>query len=159
MGVVVYQGLHVKHEKESTLTTMHMTYYWGVLHEAVVFEAWKPDTTGQTVGSCLIVMALAMLLEFIKYVRAVYLYDEKLTSSSTGAILTNVKHISSCLVYMLQMFLSYTLMLVCMLYNLWLVCSICIGFGLGRYLFGVLPESHVNARGEVNNAVEEGECC
>ena len=45
---------------------MHMTYYWGVLHEAVVFEAWKPDTTGQTVGSCLIVMALAMLLEFIR---------------------------------------------------------------------------------------------
>jgi len=138
---------------------MHMTYYWGVLHESIVFEAWKPDSTGQTVGSCFIVLAMAMLLEFIKYVRAVYLYDHQLSTVSTGAVLCSFKHIGNCLVYMLQMFLSYTLMLVCMLYNLWLVCSICIGFGLGRYLFGVLPEQHVNSSGRINNAVEEEDCC
>ena len=53
--------------------------------------------------------------------------------------------------YVVQMFLSYSLMLVCMYFNVWLVFAVCFGMGVGRLMFGVIPnDGQVGLVGEEN---------
>jgi len=147
---------------------MHMTYYFGILNEAVVFEGLRPSNAGQTVGVCFLAIAMVFAAELIKYVRFKYLTTGHLTAETPYLkALFDFNHIMNCLLYGLQQFLLYTIMLMVMLYNVWLVMSICLGYVLARWL-----RANANARsaavsaaqeGLVNNAVDEEDadrnCC
>merc|ERR1712025_14699 len=135
---------------------MHMTYYFGFIKEPVVVSWWNVETTGQTVGTCFMGVALVLILYLIKYIRAQYL-SPKLTSKSYFAGVFNCKHVCNSLLFGLQMFISYTLMLACMLYNMWLILSICLGFVLAQLL--LVEEGSSGASGKVNEAMSEEDCC
>merc|ERR1712048_111553 len=141
---------------------MHMWYYFGTLHEKVLFSWLNPDNAAQTFAVCLLAFAFAILHELLKYVRQVYFYnDEILKLEGTAAIFNPTWMINNGL-YVVQMFLSYSLMLLCMYYNVWLVLAVCLGMGVGRLLFGIVPrEGKVNdVVGQDNNGqIAEENCC
>ena len=117
---------------------MHMSYYFGSLHELVVFPFWKPDNTAQTILTCFVAIILVILLQTIKIYRQKCLrlpdFDLSQTDASVSAILFDKNHLLSSFLLFLQHFLSYTLMLAAMLYNLWLILSICFGFMLSYWV-------------------------
>ena len=145
---------------------MHMTYYFGILNEAVVVNFWKPSNELQTFATCLMAIALVFLLQLIKIVRVLY-FDPKFPSKySYHACLFNGKHVINSLLLFFQQFLSYTLMLAAMLYNMWLLMSVCLGFVLAHWLTAnlLVPEGKSSEQlGAVNEVAKQGEeleeCC
>lgn len=144
-----------------------MTYYWGILNEAVVFQFWKPDDAGTTVATCFMAIAFVIILDLIKLIRHKYFNIAHLKYETNFAKqLFDVKHIVNCLLYGFQMFISYTLMLAVMLYNLYLIIAICFGFALSRWITATSFMSEVergNNEGDADSLVRENngeqECC
>ena len=140
---------------------MHMWYYFGTLHEKVLFSWLNPDNEAQTFAVCLMALAFAILHELMKYVRQVYFWDDAIRQKSGFSMLFDGKWLVNNLLYVVQMFLSYSLMLVCMYFNVWLVLSVCLGMGIGRLLFGIVPASgsvNVAVTGEENKGQTEEGC-
>merc|ERR1712127_287283 len=145
------------------LIIMHMTYYFGILNEAVVVPFWKPSNEMQTFATCLMAIALVFVLQLIKIIRINYL-DPKFTSSDNyTSCLFNVTHLLNSILLFFQQFLSYTLMLAAMLYNMWLLMSICFGFVLAHWLTANAmvksTEKDGAARPVVNAVTDMEECC
>eukprot|EP01114_Cavostelium_apophysatum_P020738 TRINITY_DN7033_c0_g1_i1.p1 TRINITY_DN7033_c0_g1~~TRINITY_DN7033_c0_g1_i1.p1 ORF type:complete len:143 (+),score=3.03 TRINITY_DN7033_c0_g1_i1:71-499(+) len=114
----------------------------------IVFEGWKTETVWQYALSCIAVIILSACYEFIvtlKYNIAVHSkvkVDEEETHGLINGMsvrknsLLNSTHIKITLMHILQITLSYFLMLVVMTYNVGLFISCITGYGLGFFLFG-----------------------
>ena len=130
---------------------MHMQYYFGILNEKILFSFLYPQNAGQTFAVCLMAFAFAILHELMKYVRQVYFYDDAIKMKTGFAAIFDGKWVINNALYVVQMFLSYSLMLVCMYFNVWLVFAVCFGMGVGRLMFGVIPnDGQVGLVGEEN---------
>ena len=114
-------------------------YYFGILNEKVVFDGLVSDSVGTTVGCCFLAVFFVLAMEMIKWIRITYFYDADLSTASVGKMLSDKSHIISSILYGLQMLISYTIMLFAMLYNVYLIVSICVGFIIGHWIFGVPP--------------------
>ena len=143
-----------------------MTYYFGILNEAVVVSFWKPTNEIQTFATCLMAIALVFLLQLIKIVRALYFTPNFSSQDSYGSCLFNSKHLINSILLFFQQFLSYTLMLAAMLYNMWLLMSVCLGFVLAHWLTANLMVQEKNNGNAVdfaavNDIAKQGdsECC
>jgi copper transporter 1 len=137
---------------------MMMTFHGGYC-ETVLFEWWKVSGAGGLVASMVVIFILALLYEALKYYR-LNMSLNGYVSKQCGDIertcgpgcrgATNAQESSGrkqptmlSLVHGLQTFLqivqvllSYFLMLVFMTYNVWLCVALVIGAGLGYFLFG-----------------------
>merc|ERR1712110_520199 len=136
-GSIQFSRATIKQKK--TPFIMHMYYYFGILNETILFGGVKPSNAGQTFAVCLVAFACAVLHEFMKYARQVWLFDPSIRNKSELAALLDVKWMLNCAAYFVQMFLSYSLMLLCMYFNVWLVIAVCLGMAVGRWLFGIIP--------------------
>ncbi|EDO27532.1 predicted protein [Nematostella vectensis] len=126
----------------------------------ILFEGWSVDTVGGMIGSCIAVFILAVLYEGLKvsremlkrkygYVMSVDM-DTKVYGSNQNQTVTvtetrghiprskicNLHHFIQSLLHIVQVTLSYFLMLIFMTYNGWLCIAVALGAGFGYFLFG-----------------------
>ncbi|XP_076228158.1 copper transporter 1A isoform X2 [Nomia melanderi] len=132
---------------------MSMTFHGGYC-ENVLFESWKISSVGGLVGSMIGIMIMAALYEGLKYYRE-YLfwktYNALQYRSVTMPAEKNVvaednrvvqptmlswMHTFQTFLHIVQIVLSYFLMLIFMTYNVWLGFAVVFGAAIGYFLFG-----------------------
>ncbi|CAH0553665.1 unnamed protein product [Brassicogethes aeneus] len=141
---------------------MSMAFHFGS-SETVLFSKWHFETVGGLVGSMIGIFFMAALYEGLKYYRE-YLFwkqynalqyravsiPEKGTTPEDNQVvhvvgevihkqpptMLSIMHFFQTFLHMVQMVLSYFLMLIFMTYNVWLCIAVVLGAGVGYFLFG-----------------------
>lgn len=128
--------------------------HWGAC-EFILLRSWQANSTGKFVAAFIGFFLMAFLYEGLKYYREVLFIKSQesritLRKNSEGesivstAKLTiaqqmfNMPHFIQSLLHFAQVFVSYILMLIVMLCNMWLIIAICLGAALGYFAFGWL---------------------
>ncbi|CAG9772478.1 unnamed protein product [Ceutorhynchus assimilis] len=119
----------------------------------VLFENWHFTTVGGLIGSMIGIFIMAALYEGLKYYRE-YLFWKTYNALQYRAVSLPDKapapedpqvvqprmiskiHFFQTFLHMIQMVLSYFLMLIFMTYNVWLCIAVVLGAGTGYFLFG-----------------------
>ncbi|XP_078605099.1 high affinity copper uptake protein 1-like [Branchiostoma floridae x Branchiostoma japonicum] len=131
----------------------------------VLFYEWKIESVAALIGSCIGVFAIAVLYEGLKVWREMLmvrardsenvasqsiqlLTDKKITKYTQDDIIPvdppprkrdqmfNRMHALQSLLHIVQVLVSYGLMLVFMTFNVWLCLSVALGAGAGYFVFG-----------------------
>ncbi|XP_011137725.1 high affinity copper uptake protein 1 isoform X2 [Harpegnathos saltator] len=132
---------------------MSMTFHTGVC-ESVLFDSWRITSIGGLVGSMIGIIIMAALYEGLKYYRE-YLFWKTYNSLQYRSVtVPNEKnvvaedsrvvqptmlswmHLFQTFLHIVQIVLSYFLMLIFMTYNVWLCCAVVLGAAIGYFLFG-----------------------
>ncbi|KAK0065708.1 high affinity copper uptake protein 1 [Biomphalaria pfeifferi] len=147
---------------------MMMSYYHVGYKEFILFYELRTLSAGAMVGACFIIFAVAILYEGIKFLRD-YLqqrfdpdrhvgvinsnYDNPFVGSSSDKLSKRAQRISAkrailsgshflqTILHVLQVFISYCLMLIVMTFNIWLIIAVIAGAGVGYFLFGWMKHS------------------
>ncbi|XP_033831994.1 high affinity copper uptake protein 1 [Periophthalmus magnuspinnatus] len=133
---------------------MVMTFYFGYKNVELLFSGLVINSPGEMVLACLGVFLLAALYEGLKIGREVLLrrsqvnvrYNSMPLPGSDGTVLMETHktvgqrmlspaHFLQTLLHILQVVLSYVLMLVFMTYNGFLCIAVALGAGAGYFLF------------------------
>jgi len=124
---------------------MMMSFHGGY-KETILFDFWETKTVLAFVLSCLGLFVCAALYEGLKLGREkLMVYEVKRREKTLGdserkptirARLFSRSHLCQTLLHMLQITVSYLLMLVFMTYNSYLCLSVVLGAGLGYFIFG-----------------------
>lgn len=133
--------------------SMSMAFHFGI-KETVLFDQWKFSTVGGLLGSMIGIFIMAALYEGLKYYRE-YLFWRTYNTLQYRAVSIPEKgtvpddsnqivqptmwsgmHGFQTFLHMIQMVLSYFLMLIFMTYNVWLCIAVVLGAGVGYFLFG-----------------------
>ncbi|XP_018359732.1 PREDICTED: high affinity copper uptake protein 1 isoform X4 [Trachymyrmex cornetzi] len=143
--------------------TCTMTFHTGYC-EVVLFENWKISSIGGLIGSMIGIAIMAALYEGLKYYRE-YLFwktynalqyrsvtvpSEKNVVAEDNRVVHMVgevihkqpptmmswMHLFQTFLHIIQIVLSYFLMLIFMTYNVWLCCAVILGAAIGYFLFG-----------------------
>ncbi|XP_019619322.1 PREDICTED: high affinity copper uptake protein 1-like isoform X4 [Branchiostoma belcheri] len=144
----------------------NLYFYFGHKGVIVLFYEWRIDSVAALIGSCIGVFAIAMLYEGLKVWRemlTVRADDSRKAASHNMKQLTNRKdantlgvdfmpgetlptktrhqicncmHALQSLLHIVQVLISYGLMLVFMTFNVWLCLSVALGAGAGYFAFG-----------------------
>ncbi|XP_039453457.1 high affinity copper uptake protein 1 [Culex pipiens pallens] len=137
------------------LCPMQMSFHGGTC-EIILFPSWATTEVGQFVGAWIGFFLMAVLYEGLKFYREVLAQRERKPCSEPATEkksirhhLTNKLHIVQSLLHLLQVSVSYVLMLIIMLFNLWLCLAVVTGAALGYYIFGWVRQSTIDAN----------ECC
>jgi len=123
----------------------------------ILFEQWKTTSVGSMIGSCVGILAMAILYEGLKYFRerlhrrsyVAINFSKVSTPGANGAEVNQTKTSVSCmqsmcsgshfiqtLLHCIQLALSYLLMLIVMTYNVWPCLAVVLGCTIGYFLFG-----------------------
>ncbi|KAH9514584.1 hypothetical protein Btru_025717 [Bulinus truncatus] len=144
-------------DMNGTMDMMQMYFHAGY-QAYVLFQSCYTNSPGAMVGACFVIFFVAVLYEGLKYLREVLLQrslapsssyvETKLPSgSSTENMVMHVNtsvmnrmlsssHFIQTFLHIIQVFVSYCLMLVFMTYNVWLCIAVILGAGVGYFLFG-----------------------
>lgn len=133
---------------------MAMTFYFGCKNVELLFSGLVINSAGEMVLACLGVFLLAALYEGLKIGREVLLRRSQVnvrynsmplpgsdgtivmeTHKTVGQRMLSPAHFLQTLLHVLQVVLSYMLMLVFMTYNGWLCIAVALGAGAGYFLF------------------------
>lgn len=142
---------------------MSMTFHGGYC-EKVLFESWKISSVSGLIGSMIGIMIMAALYEGLKYYReylfwkmynslqyrSVKMSQEKNVVAEDNRVVHMVgevihkqpptmlswMHSFQTLLHIVQIVLSYFLMLIFMTYNVWLCFAVVFGAAIGYFLFG-----------------------
>ncbi|XP_032836673.1 high affinity copper uptake protein 1-like [Petromyzon marinus] len=133
---------------------MVMTFYFGYTNVNVLFSGWLINSVGGMVGSCLAVFLLAAAYEGLKIFRETLLRRSQVnvrynsmplpgqhgttvmeTHKTVGQRMCSLPHVLQTALHVLQVVLSYFLMLVFMTYNGYLCGAVALGAGAGYFLF------------------------
>ncbi|KRT81427.1 hypothetical protein AMK59_5578, partial [Oryctes borbonicus] len=122
--------------------------------ETVLFSSWSFTSTGGLIGSMVGIFFMAALYEGLKYYReylfwrtynslqyrAVTLTAQKRVVSDDNQVvqpsMLSPMHFLQTLLHIIQVVLSYFLMLIFMTYNVWLCIAVVAGAAVGYFLFG-----------------------
>lgn len=137
---------------------MMMMYFHFSKKAVILFQGWSVENAGGMVASCIGIFILAALYEGLKvsreilkrnysYVVSVDIPGSKTYSNGQTVItesrgktprsrLCNWHHFLQTFLHMLQVTISYFLMLIFMTYNVWLCLAVVLGAGLGYFVFG-----------------------
>lgn len=132
---------------------MKMYFHFGY-NETVLFEFWKVASTSGLIGSMFGIFFMAALYEGLKYYRE-YLFWKTYHSLQYRSVQVPVKksvvsteeqvvqptmfsmgHGYQTVLHIIQIVLSYMLMLIFMTYNIWLCVAVVLGSATGYFLFG-----------------------
>ncbi|CAK9821854.1 High affinity copper uptake protein 1 [Anthophora retusa] len=142
---------------------MLMTFHGGYC-ENVLFESWKITSVSGLIGSMIGIMIMAALYEGLKYYRE-YLFWKMYNSLQYRSVtmppeknvvaednrvvhmdgvvihkqpptMLSWMHTFQTLLHIVQIVLSYFLMLIFMTYNVWLCFAVVFGAAIGYFLFG-----------------------
>lgn len=131
---------------------MSMAFHFST-SETVLFEDWKFTTVGGLIGSMIGIFFMAAIYEGLKYFReylfwrtynalqyrAVSIPDKGTPAEDTQVVqptMLSKIHFLQTFLHMIQMILSYFLMLIFMTYNVWLCIAVVAGAAVGYFLFG-----------------------
>ncbi|KAG7202005.1 hypothetical protein KM043_004692 [Ampulex compressa] len=142
---------------------MIMTFHGGYC-ESVLFESWKISSIGGLIGSIIGIIIMAALYEGLKYYReylfwktynalqyrSVTMPSEKNVVAEDNRVVHMVgevihkqpptmlswMHAFQTFLHIVQIVLSYFLMLIFMTYNVWLCLAVVMGAAIGYFLFG-----------------------
>jgi copper transporter 1 len=129
-------------------------YFYFSSNATILFEGWTVHSWQGMLGSCLAVFIMAALYEGLKVGREHLLrrsnvlirYNTMPVPSSDSTLMTETHktastrmcsgpHFIQSILHVLQVILSYFLMLIFMTYNVWLCLSVASGAGFGYFLF------------------------
>lgn len=133
---------------------MSMSFHFGN-NETVLFDFWKFTTTSGLIGSMLGIFIMAALYEGLKYYRE-YLFwrtynalhyksvqtpgDKSPVASDDNRVIQpsmlSGNHFLQTILHIIQIVVSYLLMLIFMTYNVWLCIAVVLGAATGYFLFG-----------------------
>ncbi|XP_785308.1 high affinity copper uptake protein 1 [Strongylocentrotus purpuratus] len=144
-------GTHTDHDMDMM---MQMTFYLST-KVTILFEQWAVNSVGGLIGSCIAVFVLAMFYEGLKVGRELLLrrsvvnvrYHSQQISKGSETFLTETHnageaqllswgHVIQTLLHVVQVTLSYFLMLIFMTYNGYLCIAVVMGAGTGYFIFG-----------------------
>ncbi|XP_051167061.1 high affinity copper uptake protein 1-like isoform X1 [Leptopilina boulardi] len=143
---------------------MMMMYFHGGYSETILFESWKISSIGGLIGSIIGIIIMAALYEGLKYYReylfwrtynalqyrSVTMPQEKNVVAEDNRVVHMVgevihkqpptmlswMHTFQTFLHIIQIVLSYFLMLIFMTYNVWLCFAVVLGAAIGYFLFG-----------------------
>ncbi|CAH1112052.1 unnamed protein product [Psylliodes chrysocephalus] len=133
---------------------MNMPMFFFFSSEAtVLFKDWKFTSIGGLIGSMIGIFFMAALYEGLKYYReylfwktynslqyrAVTIPDKNMPQEEPHVVqptMMSKMHFLQTFLHMIQMVVSYFLMLIFMTYNTWLCIAVVLGAGTGYFLFG-----------------------
>ncbi|KAK5650343.1 hypothetical protein RI129_001372 [Pyrocoelia pectoralis] len=142
---------------------MGMAFHFRI-SETVLFDSWKFETVGGLIGSMIGIFFMAALYEGLKYYRE-YLFWKTYNALQYRAVtfpaekgvvnednqvvhmvgevihkqpptMLSVMHFFQTFLHIIQITLSYFLMLIFMTYNVWLCIAVVVGAAVGYFLFG-----------------------
>lgn len=133
---------------------MAMSFHAGV-KVTILFKEWAVSSVGGIIGSVIGIFLLAIIYEGLKFFRE-HLFKLHLSSiqfstvavtEQNGGTITEVhditkhkmlswSHSIQTVLHVIQMIISYFLMLIFMTYNVWLCLAVILGSGVGYFLFG-----------------------
>ncbi|XP_063708960.1 high affinity copper uptake protein 1 [Culicoides brevitarsis] len=142
---------------------MSMAFHGGC-NETILFEQWKTSSWSGLVFSMFIIFILATLYEGLKYYRehlfwksynalqyrAVTLPEKNVVTQEDNRVvhmvgevihkqppsICSLMHYYQTFLHLVQITLSYALMLIFMVYNVWLCLAVVVGATFGYFLFG-----------------------
>lgn len=133
---------------------MAMTFYFGYSNVELLFTGLLINSPGEMVGACIGVFLLAALYEGLKIGREVLLRRSQVnvrynsmplpgadgtvlmeTHKTVGQRMLSPAHFLQTLLHIIQVVVSYFLMLVFMTYNGYLCIAVAAGAGMGYFLF------------------------
>jgi len=142
-------------------------YFHASTRERILWDEWKTHTDVQFGLSCLALIVVSFLYEGLRYIRERYYQkvskDEALKAMKqqngqaccTGALphveksilsqMFNKPHFIQTVLHVIQITVSYLLMLIFMTFNYWLCLSVLIGCALGYFCFGWIKQSSVDS--------------
>ncbi|XP_077353555.1 high affinity copper uptake protein 1 [Festucalex cinctus] len=134
---------------------MAMTFYLGYHNVELLFSGLVINSAGEMVGACVGVFLLAVLYEGLKMGRETLLRRSQVnvryncmplpgndgtvlmeTHKTVGQRMVSPSHFLQTLLHIVQVVVSYLLMLVFMTYNAYLCMAVAAGAGAGYFLFG-----------------------
>uniref|UniRef100_A0A914XKL0 Copper transport protein n=1 Tax=Plectus sambesii TaxID=2011161 RepID=A0A914XKL0_9BILA len=145
---------HMAMGNNSTMPPMSMMSMWFHFShsDVILFDFWHPQSVIAQLGSCVLIFFLAVAYEGLKWFR--WHLQSRLfaanrsqppTWTTTTPITTrnpfrlntfSLPHLIQTVLFVMQIILSYGLMLVFMTYNVWLALSVILGAGVGYFIFG-----------------------
>ncbi|XP_077399170.1 high affinity copper uptake protein 1 isoform X2 [Vanacampus margaritifer] len=133
---------------------MAMTFYLGYQNVELLFSGLVINSAGEMVGACVGVFLLAVLYEGLKMGREALLRRSQVnvryncmplpgtdgtvlmeTHKTVGQRMLSPSHFLQTLLHIIQVVVSYLLMLVFMTYNAYLCMAVAAGAGAGYFLF------------------------
>ncbi|XP_037341027.2 high affinity copper uptake protein 1 isoform X3 [Pungitius pungitius] len=133
---------------------MVMTFYFGYSNVELLFTGLLINSPGEMVGACVGVFLLAVLYEGLKMGRETLLRRSQVnvrynsmplpggdgtvlmeTHKTVGQRMLSPAHFLQTLLHIVQVVVSYILMLVFMTYNAYLCIAVAAGAGMGYFLF------------------------
>ncbi|XP_058239314.1 high affinity copper uptake protein 1 [Hemibagrus wyckioides] len=133
---------------------MQMTFYLGYKNVELLFAGLVINTPGEMVGACIGVFLLAAFYEGLKIGREVLLRRNQIsvrynsmpvpgtdgtvlmeTHKTVGQRMLSLAHVFQTILHVIQVVISYFLMLVFMTYNGYLCIAVALGAGVGYFLF------------------------
>ncbi|XP_077986551.1 high affinity copper uptake protein 1-like [Glandiceps talaboti] len=163
-GMLMSTGMtHNPHAGHDTGNGMSMDHDMGMkmyfhFSESVtiLFKEWQVDSVGALIGSCIAIFFLAVLYEGLKVMRESLLrksivnvkHSSMLIGKGSGdavlmethghgrSRLLSLSHLLQTILHVIQIVISYFLMLIFMTYNVWLCIAVALGAGFGYFVFG-----------------------
>ncbi|NP_001001238.1 solute carrier family 31 (copper transporter), member 1 [Xenopus tropicalis] len=133
---------------------MQMTFYFGYENVEVLFTGLVINSAGEMAGAFVAVFLLALLYEGLKISREALLRKSQVsirynsmpvpgpngtilmeTHKTVGQRMLSVPHLLQTLLHIIQVVVSYFLMLIFMTYNAYLCIAVAAGAGTGYFLF------------------------
>ncbi|XP_055695629.1 high affinity copper uptake protein 1 [Lutzomyia longipalpis] len=139
---------------------MQMIFHLGHC-EAILFKSWTVSEVGGFVGAAILIFVVAVLYEGLKYLREKLYYDAhqmefsqqdkegstqnlRNTSKPIRQQIFNKAHIIQTFLHLIQVSVSYALMLIVMTYNVWLFLAVVLGACAGYLFFGWIRNRSVD---------------
>uniref|UniRef100_A0A8C0SW17 Copper transport protein n=1 Tax=Canis lupus familiaris TaxID=9615 RepID=A0A8C0SW17_CANLF len=133
---------------------MHMTFYFGFKNVELLFSGLVINTAGEMAGAFVAVFLLAMFYEGLKIARESLLRKSQVsirynsmpvpgpngtilmeTHKTVGQQMLSFPHLLQTVLHIIQVVISYFLMLIFMTYNGYLCIAVAAGAGTGYFLF------------------------
>ncbi|XP_008400828.1 high affinity copper uptake protein 1 [Poecilia reticulata] len=134
--------------------SMAMTFYFGYRNVELLFSQLVINSPGEMFGACVGVFLLAVLYEGLKIGREILLRRSQVnvrynsmplpgadgtmlmeTHKTVGQRMLSPAHFLQTVLHVVQVVVSYVLMLVFMTYNAYLCIAVAAGAGMGYFLF------------------------
>ncbi|PVH88299.1 ctr copper transporter [Cadophora sp. DSE1049] len=125
---------------EMPMCNMNMLFTWDTTNLCIVFKWWHIRTTGGLLFSLLAVVALTAAYEAIR--SASRRYEHYVTKKAEGVPRRNQvevsqkAHVIKAVIYAVQTFYAFMLMLLFMTYNGWVMLAVGVGSFVGYLVFG-----------------------
>lgn len=124
--------------------------------EKILFDGWNTNALWKFIISCIGIFLIAFIYEGFKFGReqlqlrqlkreagqCVPGCDPPHKTFKEGAL--NLEHVIQTFLYLIQMTVSYTLMLIVMTFNWWLFFAVLLGAMLGYFVFGWIRQKQID---------------